>query len=108
MGPPYSDRGSGGERQGGGWAGHAGAFDVEVAERDAFDRAFETLDAEARAILVLHHLEGRPIAGIAATLAIPIGTAKSRLFTARRRLEAALEREAQEPAGHDLAAESRQ
>lgn len=66
-------------------------FDAAVADRDAFDRAFETLSADARAILVLHHLEGRPLAAIAASLGIPLGTAKSRLFAARRRLDAALE-----------------
>lgn len=83
------------------------AFDAELADRDAFDRAFESLDAEARAILVFHHLEGRPVAVIAAALGIPAGTAKSRLFTARRRLEEALEREARETGGGDLAAEGR-
>jgi RNA polymerase sigma-70 factor (ECF subfamily) len=82
-------------------------FDAELADRDTFDRAFETLDAEARAILVLHHLEGCGIAEIAAALAIPVGTAKSRLFTARRRLEAALERESREAGFADLAAEAR-
>jgi RNA polymerase sigma-70 factor (ECF subfamily) len=66
------------------------SFDTEVVEREAFDRAFETLDADARAILVLHHLEERPLGEIAATLGIPVGTAKSRLFHARRRLAAAI------------------
>ena len=88
-------------------SGHVRGFDAELADRDAFDRAFETLDAEARAILVLRHLEGRSIEVIAATLAIPAGTAKSRLFTARRRLEAALEREGRETGMSDLAAETR-
>jgi RNA polymerase sigma-70 factor (ECF subfamily) len=83
------------------------AFDVDVVERDAFDRAFETLDADARAILVLHHLEGQPIAAVAAALGIPAGTAKSRLFTARRRLENALSQEERDPGAHDLAAERR-
>jgi RNA polymerase sigma factor (sigma-70 family) len=67
--------------------------DAEVADRDVFDRAFESLSADARAILVLHHLEGRPLAAIADALAIPVGTAKSRLFGARRDLEKALARE---------------
>ena len=66
------------------------SFDENVAERDAFDRAFETLDGDARTILILHHLEGRSVTAIAATFGIATGTAKSRLFTARRRLEAAL------------------
>lgn len=60
---------------------------------DALNRAFERLDAEQRALLVMHHLEDRPLAEIAAVLGIPEGTAKSRLFTARRALQKALERE---------------
>jgi RNA polymerase sigma-70 factor (ECF subfamily) len=83
--------------------GRTAAFDVELAEREAFDRAFETLDAEARAILVLHHLEGRAVGEIAAVLGIPVGTAKSRLFTARRRLEDALAREGSDTGARDLA-----
>ena len=84
-------------------SGRRAAFDAELAEREAFDRAFETLDGEARAILVLHHLEGRAVSDIAAVLGIPIGTAKSRLFTARRRLEEALEREGSDRGARDLA-----
>lgn len=65
------------------------AIDDAVAA-DAFNRAFGSLDVDARALLVLRHLEGRSIAEIATVLRIPEGTAKSRLFTARRALEAAL------------------
>ena len=65
----------------------------DVAERIALERAFERLDADARAILVLHHLDGRGLTEVAAVLGIPAGTAKSRLFAARRALERALERE---------------
>lgn len=66
----------------------------DVGARMALERAFERLDADARTILVLHHLDGRGLAEIAAVLGIPEGTAKSRLFAARRALERALEREA--------------
>ena len=59
-------------------------------DRDAFRRAFETLDGDARALIVLRHLEERSIAEIAAILGTPAGTVKSRLFTARRALEVAL------------------
>jgi RNA polymerase sigma-70 factor (ECF subfamily) len=55
--------------------------------------ALGRLTAEQRAILALRHLEGRDIAEIAAALGIRPGTAKSRLFTARRALAAALARE---------------
>ena len=73
-------------------SGTAGPADA-VAGRIALERAFDRLDADARAILVLHHLEGRPLAEIAAALGVPVGTAKSRLHAARGALERALERE---------------
>jgi RNA polymerase sigma-70 factor (ECF subfamily) len=65
----------------------------QVAERDSLDRAFGRLTVEQRTILVLHHLERRPLSAIAATLAIPVGTAKSRLHAARTALERVLEAE---------------
>ncbi len=61
--------------------------------REPLERAFEQLDPDDRVLLVLHHLEGLQVAQIAARLEIPIGTAKSRLFSARRALERALEAE---------------
>ncbi|HEY4189530.1 MAG TPA: sigma factor-like helix-turn-helix DNA-binding protein, partial [Candidatus Limnocylindrales bacterium] len=61
----------------------------------ALERAFDRLSIDERTILVLHHLDGRPLTSIAAVLGIPEGTAKSRLFHARRSLERALEREAE-------------
>ena len=69
-----------------------GALD-HVLERDALDRAFGRLTVEQRAILVLHHLEQRPLSAIAAALVIPVGTAKSRLHAARAALERVLETE---------------
>jgi RNA polymerase sigma-70 factor (ECF subfamily) len=54
------------------------------------DAALATLPVDQRAILVLHHLEGRPLTALAAILDIPEGTAKSRLFAARRALAAAI------------------
>ncbi len=57
------------------------------------DAALRRLTLEQRSILVLHHLEGQPLAAIAAVLEIPLGTAKSRLFNARRALESALRAE---------------
>jgi len=55
--------------------------------------AFDRLSVEERHILVLRHLHDLPVAAIAAQLDIPVGTAKSRLWTARRSLERALETE---------------
>lgn len=63
----------------------------DVTVRDAIRRAFRRLDADKRAILVLHHVDGRSVIEIAALLGIAEGTAKSRLHTARVALERALE-----------------
>jgi RNA polymerase sigma-70 factor, ECF subfamily len=56
--------------------------------------AMERLSPDQRAILALHHLEGQGLDEIAEALGIPVGTTKSRLFTARRALEKALAAEA--------------
>ena len=45
-------------------------------------------------ILVLHHVEERPLAEIAHSLGIPVGTVKWRLHQARNALERAMEAEA--------------
>jgi len=65
-----------------------------VASADAFGRAFDRLREQDRLILVLHHLAERPLAEIAGTLGIPVGTAKWRLHRARQALEQAMEVEA--------------
>lgn len=72
-------------------------FTGESADAENLDAALETLPVDQRAILVLHHLEERPLAEIAEILAVPIGTAKSRLFHARRALAEALRREGSGP-----------
>jgi RNA polymerase sigma-70 factor (ECF subfamily) len=63
------------------------------AEANAIARAFDRLNPDARAILVLHHLQHQPVTAIADILGIPVGTVKSRLHTARTALGKALERE---------------
>lgn len=50
-----------------------------IADRDALDHALARLDADARAVVVLHYYLGLPISEVAAALRIPSGTAKSRL-----------------------------
>ena len=60
-------------------------------ERDALERAFETLSAEDRAAVILHHLEGHPLDEIADRLGVPVGTLKARLHRARLALRRALE-----------------
>lgn len=64
-----------------------------VATRDELEDAFRGLSAEHRAVVVLHHHLGYPLTEIAATLGIPVGTARSRLFHAVRHLRAALDDE---------------
>jgi RNA polymerase sigma-70 factor (ECF subfamily) len=62
-------------------------------ERDAMGRAFDRLKPADRAILVLHHVDERPVAEIARSLNVPVGTAKWRLHSARKALERAMEAE---------------
>jgi RNA polymerase sigma-70 factor (ECF subfamily) len=68
-------------------------LDDRTADADAFDRAFARLSVDDRAVLVLHHLQERPVAEIAAVLGAPEGTIKSRLHRARAALESALAKE---------------
>ena len=67
--------------------------DLEPAASLSDDPAATFADADARAILVLHHLRELPVASIASVFGIPVGTVKSRLHTARAALARALERE---------------
>jgi RNA polymerase sigma-70 factor (ECF subfamily) len=67
------------------------AFTEDVSANDSIRRAFLRLDADKRTILILHHVEERPIAEIASLLGIPEGTAKWRLHAARGALTRALE-----------------
>jgi RNA polymerase sigma-70 factor (ECF subfamily) len=69
------------------------ALAEDLSAIDMVNRAFRRLDPEKRAILVLHHVEERPILEIAGLLAIPEGTVKWRLFSARQALERALKAE---------------
>ncbi len=66
----------------------------DVVDLDAIGRAFDRLKPHERVILALHHVDERPVDEIARTLGIPAGTAKSRLHSARRALERAMEAEA--------------
>ena len=68
--------------------------DSAAADARVLDAALRTLDIDQRSILVLHHLEGQSVAEIAAMLDIPVGTVKSRLHTARKALQRAIDAEA--------------
>ncbi|HEY3335499.1 MAG TPA: sigma-70 family RNA polymerase sigma factor [Candidatus Limnocylindrales bacterium] len=65
-----------------------------LADRDQLERGFLRLDPEMRAVIVLHHYLDLPLPTVAATLGIPLGTAKSRLHRALGLLRAALEADA--------------
>ena len=65
-----------------------------IADRDQIERGFVRLPPEMRAVLVLHHYLDLPLPEVAATLAIPLGTAKSRLHRALGLLRAALDADA--------------
>lgn len=68
-----------------------------VVYRDQLERAFARLAIEQRAVVVLHHYLGLPLAQIAEILDIPEGTAHSRLHRALASLRAALEADARGP-----------
>jgi RNA polymerase sigma-70 factor (ECF subfamily) len=59
----------------------------QVADADAVARAFERLRPHDRLVLTLHYVDERPVAEIAKTLGVPVGTAKWRLHEARKSLE---------------------
>ncbi len=63
------------------------------ADADAIQRAFGRLDGATRALIVLHYVEGTPLAEIGRMTGSPVGTVKWRLSNARRALERALEAE---------------
>ena len=67
---------------------------VEMTDR--LDRAFERLPIEQRTVLVLEHYLGLSGPEIAATVGIPLGTAKSRTRYATRAMRAALEADERE------------
>lgn len=60
-------------------------------EVEAIRRAFDRLDGGTRALLVMHYVEERPMAEIAAIAGSPVGTIKWRMSNARKALERALE-----------------
>jgi RNA polymerase sigma-70 factor (ECF subfamily) len=65
-----------------------------IADRDQLERAFSRLEPEERAVIVLHHYLDLPLPEVAATLGIPLGTTKSRLYRGLREMRAALDADA--------------
>jgi RNA polymerase sigma-70 factor, ECF subfamily len=64
---------------------------VSIDDRDALEQAFRRLSPEHRAVVVLHHHAGFPLASIAEIAGIPLGTVKSRLHYATRILRETLD-----------------
>jgi RNA polymerase sigma-70 factor (ECF subfamily) len=62
-----------------------------LADRDQLEQAFRRLPVEQRAVIVLHHYQGKPLTEVAELLGIPVGTARSRLHYALRTLRSVLE-----------------
>jgi RNA polymerase sigma-70 factor (ECF subfamily) len=65
-----------------------------VIDRDQLERGFRRLSIDHRAVVVLHHYLDMPVDQVAATLALPPGTVRSRLHYAMQGLRAALEADA--------------
>jgi RNA polymerase sigma-70 factor (ECF subfamily) len=62
-----------------------------VADHEALETAFATLDAEHRALVVLHVHLGVPLPEAAQAVGIPLGTAKSRVSRALAQMRRAIE-----------------
>jgi RNA polymerase sigma-70 factor (ECF subfamily) len=62
-----------------------------LVDRDQLEHAFRRLNVEQRAVVVLHFYVGLSLKEVAEVLAIPEGTARSRLHYALRILRAAIE-----------------
>ena len=52
---------------------------IATAARDEIERGFRRLDDDQRLVVVLHYYLDLPLSEVAATLGVPLGTAKSRL-----------------------------
>ena len=64
---------------------------LTVVQRDQLERGFRRLPTEQRAVFVLHHYLGLTLPEVASTLAVPLGTVKSRLHYATNTLRAVME-----------------
>ena len=73
-----------------------------IADRDQLERGFRRLTLDHRAVIVLHHYLGLPLAEVAVTLGLPPGTAKSRYHYAMSALRASLEAEGRQVAAGEV------
>ena len=68
-----------------------------IADRDLLDAGLKRLRPEWRAVMVLHYYLGLPRPDVAATLGIPIGTAKSRHHRSLDELRSSLSTDLESP-----------
>lgn len=73
---------------------------IAAADRDAVIAAVMALPETHRAVIVMRYYQAMPHAEIATALGIPIGTVKSRLHNAHKRLRCVLEDEHNEDIPH--------
>lgn len=66
---------------------------IEPSQGSRLQAAIRALPAGERAAIALHHFEGMRVAEVAVALAVPVGTVKTRLMNARRKLRVLLEGE---------------
>ena len=66
-----------------------------IADRELLDMALQRLHPEWRAVVVLHYYLGMSLPDVAATLGIPVGTAKSRLHRSLAVMRAAIDADAE-------------
>lgn len=74
-----------------------------VIDRDRLERAFSRQKLEHRAVLVLRYYLDMPVDEVAATLDIPLGTAKSRIHHALKAMRAAIDADDRPPSGGSTA-----
>jgi RNA polymerase sigma-70 factor, ECF subfamily len=74
---------------------------IDIADRDELERGFARLTADQRAVIVLHHYLGLTLDEVADAIAVPPGTARSRLHRANRAMRAALGAPAGPPTQHE-------
>jgi RNA polymerase sigma-70 factor (ECF subfamily) len=67
---------------------------LTIDDRDQLERGFRRLTVEQRAVLVYHHYLGLSLPEVADRIGIPVGTVKSRMYHAKRALQASLEADA--------------
>jgi RNA polymerase sigma-70 factor (ECF subfamily) len=72
--------------------GGASGGPAAMSDQSDLHRALAQLPRDEHTVLTLFYLDGFPTAEIAEILSVPVGTVKSRLFTAREKLRKIIER----------------